>query len=426
MNYQESIQYLYDLRQFGAKLGLDNVRSLAGKVGSPQDGLKFIHIAGTNGKGSTCAFLESIYRHAEYKTGLFASPHLVSFRERLQVNHQLISNKEVIALVTELKPVLATFPRESHPTFFEVITIMAFMHFRNSECDIVILETGLGGRLDSTNIITPLASGITNIELDHQAWLGDTISEIAAEKAGIIKAGIPSFTCEEKPDALSVIREVANRQNSSLHTAHRDAIAKTRLLFKELPLPGEHQWKNATLARVIAEALFFNFPVPTDNLIQGLKNAHITGRFQIIQRGTQTLVLDCAHNPAGVRAFCETLTQQFPDQGASLIVGMLGDKETQSMCADLAGIADLVQLLPVHSSRSASPESLKEAFQKAAPDLSVSIAEGIQEALDDFQEAPLVAITGSIHFLGEVIEALGLENLPNERALNEYGEKDKP
>src|ERR1044071_3421581 len=175
MRYAEAVEYLYQLNKFGAVLGLDKTRELAAALGNPHQRLKFIHVAGTNGKGSTCAMLESIYRHAGYKTGLFTSPHLISFAERIQVNRQLIPEPKVARLVSEMLDILnlKQLPEIDHPTFFEVVTIMALKWFAEQKCDIVIWETGLGGRLDATNIVTPLASVITNIQFDHQEWLGD-------------------------------------------------------------------------------------------------------------------------------------------------------------------------------------------------------------------------------------------------------------
>jgi len=201
MTYSDAIHFLYNLRWFGAKLGLENTFKLAALAGNPQHRLRFIHVAGTNGKGSTCAMLESIYRAAGLRVGLFTSPHLVAFGERIQVNRHLISEADIARLATELQsllrqgwPAASTAPRTAnpapktdHPTFFEVITLMALCYFAERQCDLVIWETGLGGRFDSTNIVTPLASVITNIQFDHQKWLGETLASIAAEKAGIIK-----------------------------------------------------------------------------------------------------------------------------------------------------------------------------------------------------------------------------------------------
>src|SRR5690348_5589553 len=191
MTYAEAIQFLYSLQLFGANFGLETPRKLAALAGNPQEKLRFIHVAGTNGKGSTCAMLESIYRAAGLRVGLFTSPHLVSFRERIQVNRQLIGEADVVRLVEEMQPWFEEFPKGHHPTFFEAVTVMALRYFGEKKCDLVIWETGMGGRLDATNIVTPLASVITNISFDHQQWLGDTLAKIAGEKAGIIKPGVP-------------------------------------------------------------------------------------------------------------------------------------------------------------------------------------------------------------------------------------------
>ena len=216
MTYAEAIQFLYDLRLFGAKFGLENTFKLAALADNPQNQLRFIHVAGTNGKGSTCAMLESIYRAAGLHVGLFTSPHLVSFRERIQVNRRLIPEHEVVRLVEELQPLLKQFSSDHHPTFFEVVTVMALKYFAGQKCDLVIWETGLGGRLDATNIVKPLAGVITNIQFDHQQWLGDTLGKIAAEKAGIIKPGVPVITAADEPEALAVIEKTARGKNAPL------------------------------------------------------------------------------------------------------------------------------------------------------------------------------------------------------------------
>src|SRR5208337_2198974 len=226
MTYPDAIQYLYSLRWFGAKFGLTNTFKLAALAGDPQRRLRFIHVAGTNGKGSTCALLESIYRTAGLRVGLFTSPHLVSFRERIQIDREPISEDEVAGLTGEMMALLkaewgtgdAGFDSAvvEHPTFFEVVTVMALKYFETRNCELVIWETGMGGRLDATNIVTPLASVITNIQYDHQKWLGETLESIAAEKAGIIKPGVPVITTAEAPEALRVIEETARRQHAPL------------------------------------------------------------------------------------------------------------------------------------------------------------------------------------------------------------------
>src|SRR5580765_7331542 len=220
MLYKEAIDYLYSLRLFSTKLGLENTFRLAELGGNPQKDLRFVHVAGTNGKGSTCAMLESIYRAAGLRIGLFTSPHLVSFGERIQVNRQPIPAEEVVRLVTEFQSLLQSFPLAGHPTFFEVITIMALRYFVEQNCELIIWETGLGGRLDATNIVTPLASVITNISLDHEKWLGSTIGKIALEKAGIIKPAVPIITSATPGNGLEEITATALQRSSTLTVVH--------------------------------------------------------------------------------------------------------------------------------------------------------------------------------------------------------------
>src|SRR5580692_9800047 len=196
--YPRAVEFLYGLQWFGAKFGLENTLKLAALAGNPQNQLRFIHVAGTNGKGSTCAMLESIYRAAGWRVGLFTSPHLISFAERIQVGRSLISREDVARLTDEIRAAIAALGEEAHPTFFEVVTVMALKYFAEQQCDLVVWETGLGGRLDASNIVTPLASVITNVQLDHQQWLGQTLPEIAREKAGIIKPGVPVLTATDE------------------------------------------------------------------------------------------------------------------------------------------------------------------------------------------------------------------------------------
>src|SRR4051812_48549110 len=265
MTYPEAIQFLLNLRRFGATFGLANTLKLAGLAGDPQKRLRFIHVAGTNGKGSTCAMLESIYRAAGLKTGLFTSPHLVSFCERIQVNRKPILEQDVVRLATEIQPLLKESSADAHPTFFEAVTVMALKYFAEQKCDIVIWETGLGGRLDATNIVTPLASVITSIDLDHEKWLGHTITEIAREKAGIIKPGVPVFTLADTEEAWSVIRETAQRNNAPIHHLERKYMWPSSLI-------GPHQLDNSGLAVMVAKTI----PPPIDDATIGAALQNVT------------------------------------------------------------------------------------------------------------------------------------------------------
>jgi len=290
MTYSEAIEFLYSLQLFGSRPGLETTRALAALCGNPHEKLRFIHVAGTNGKGSTCAMLESVYRASGLRVGLFTSPHLVAFGERMQVNRKMISEDEVARLVAQMQGLLGKFPRDFHPTFFEVITVMALNFFVREQCDLVIWETGLGGRLDATNIVTPLASVITNIQFDHQSWLGDTLEKIAAEKAGIIKPGIPAITAASDPGALRVLQQTAEKNHSPFFQVTMDDTLRPPLSDVQLPLSGAHQRLNAAAAVCAVKILSAQLPVSEARLRDGLSKVIWPGRFQVHRRKDGSLV----------------------------------------------------------------------------------------------------------------------------------------
>jgi dihydrofolate synthase / folylpolyglutamate synthase len=415
VNYPEAIQFLYGLRLFGAKFALENTFKLAALAGNPQEKLRFIHVAGTNGKGSTCAMLESIYRTAGLRVGLFTSPHLVSFRERIQVNRQLIPESEVVRLVEELRAA----DKENEATLFEFATVMALKFFADQKCDLVIWETGLGGRFDATNIVTPLASVITNIAFDHQQWLGDTLGKIAFEKAGIIKPEIPVVTAVDGPEALAVIKKIALEKSASLE------IIKTNRLAGTLapPLLGEHQKQNATLALATVEILQKQILISQKQIETGLKNVDWPGRFQLIERPNgQKILLDGAHNVAGASVLRATIEKNFPDEKKrALILGILQDKDWRHICEILAPLADEIFCVPVASERSANPNELATACRTANSSAETFVCDSLNEALEKSSAERLMVITGSLYLVGEALELLKLSPVAkNERALNEW------
>jgi dihydrofolate synthase/folylpolyglutamate synthase len=462
MTYAEAIQFLYCLRLFGAKFGLENTFKLAALAGNPQDQLRFIHVAGTNGKGSTCAMLESIYRHAGLRVGLYTSPHLVAFGERIQVNRQRVGEAEVVRLVEQLQPWLKEFPADHHPTFFEVVTVMALTYFAEQQCDLVIWETGLGGRLDATNIVTPLASVITNIQFDHQRWLGETLDRIAAEKAGIIKPGVPVITGTDEPQALTVIQETALQQRAPLtlvtpaHTQHPP------LDTVKLPLLGWHQRLNAAVALATARTLQTQLPVNAAALREGLATVHWPGRLQLVERwergtgfqpvsaglqsksgapetgrmpvslpGTgkmpvpppgQRVLLDGAHNAAGATSLRAALEEHFPDARPTFILGVMADKDWDLMCEILAPLARRILCVQVQSERSADPDQLREACRRTNPGVAVETRAALVDALAAVEAEPFVVVAGSLYLIGEAMELLGLAAAPasDEKGLNEW------
>jgi len=407
VTYSKAIDWLYELRLLGSKLGLKNPRALAAHAGNPHERLRFTHVAGTNGKGSVCAMLESICREAGMKTGLFTSPHLLSFRERIQVNRQPVSEAQVVRLVECLQALMRNFPADRLPTFFEVVTVMALEHFAREEVDIVLWETGLGGRLDATNIVTPLASVITPIDLDHQQYLGDTLEQIAAEKAGIIKPGIPVFSAPQEPAALAVLQTTALRAGAPFSIASGETITR---------LPGRHQRQNAALAkRVIKEALA---AVPEKAIEAGLTKVQWAARAQCFEMDGRKVVIDAAHNPASAEAFADVLQEDFAGQRPTLLLGMLADKNWDSNVATLAPLAGRVVCVPVNSERGLNPDQL--AIAARAHCAEVECAGSVSAGWELVRSEPLVAVTGSLYLIGEVMDSLGLADAIDEPNLNEW------
>ena len=445
MTYAEAIQFLYDLRWFGAEFGLKNTLTLAAQAGNPQNRLRFIHVAGTNGKGSTCAMLESIYRAAGLRVGLFTSPHLVSFRERIQVNRRWISEADVVRLVSEMRwtgvapvslqddPAQKTIDgdrRDAGPTLFEFVTVMALRYFAEQQCELVIWETGLGGRLDATNIVTPLASVITNIQFDHQQWLGDTLTKIAAEKAGIIKPSVPVVTATGEAEALRVIEAVAREKDAKVVTVGQASRLSLTSFSRQnetgatpvLRLLGEHQQLNAALALATVDVLQEQLPVSGARIRAGLSDVDWPGRLQLVTRpGGQKILLDGAHNPAGVEALAAALQKHFPDVRPTLILGMLADKDWRPMCARLAALAARILTVPVGSERTAQAAELA-AVCRETPSVTTLECSALAEALQKTASDSFVVIAGSLYLVGEALELLGLsgEAGADERTLNEW------
>jgi dihydrofolate synthase/folylpolyglutamate synthase len=451
MTYPDAIEFLYSLRWFGAKFGLTHTFKLADLAGNPQNELRFVHVAGTNGKGSTSAMLESIYRTAGLRVGLFTSPHLVAFSERIQVNRQPILESEVAELIAEIQPLLKQFPTDEHPTFFEVVTVMALRYFAAQNCDLVIWETGLGGRLDATNIVNPLASVITNIHYDHQKYLGESLASIAGEKAGIIKPRIPVITGAHDPEALAVIRQTAHDQNAPLTMVQPAQAHEPPLDTLSLPLLGEHQRMNAAVALAVVRTLGrirvpasarqpmetgVTKPQTLSRLTEGLRSAagdevirnglsqvHWPGRLQLVIRSSgQKVLLDGAHNLNGAESLAAALRTYFPEARPVFILGILRDKDWSHMCELLAPLASRILLVPVHSERTAEPHGLAEVCRRVNRQATVTEHASLEAALSDSAKNGFVAIAGSLYLIGEAMELLQLSpaKVTQERGLNEW------
>lgn len=451
-SYPAAIEFLHGLQLFGASFGLGNVRRLASLAGNPQDRLRFIHVAGTNGKGSVCAMLESVYRAAGLRTGLFTSPHLVHFGERIQVNGRRLGDEEVIRLTGQLKDLLAAGAQRgwwregtvavtaseeigaytgdsvtraagsahlAHPTFFEVVTVMALRHFADADCEVVLWETGLGGRLDATNIVTPLAGVITNVSVEHAQQLGDTVIKIAAEKSGIVKPRVPAVVGAMDAAALRVIREVAASRGAPLRVAHDDQAGHD--LATEKPLFRGYQRWNARLARAVIDELQPVLPVSAAAIEAGLRNFHWPGRLQEVEcRGTRFLI-DGAHNPAGVRALRETLEAQDGWRPVPVVFGTFADKDVPAVLREVMPLAAKLLLVPIDSPRSARPAQLADQAARLAPGLPVQVCVALAEALGGVSGEERVLVTGSLFLVGAALEQLaGTSATVSERSLNDW------
>jgi dihydrofolate synthase/folylpolyglutamate synthase len=398
ISYRDVLSWLYSLQRFGIKLGLENIERLLEEL-SKRDVLqdlpwKVVHVAGTNGKGSVCAMIDSVCRAQGYRTGLFTSPHLVTFRERIRVNGEMISEEAVTDGLTTIRNFVANW--DPHPTFFEVVTALALKHFSDTRVEIVILETGLGGRLDATNAIQSNVSVITPIDFDHENWLGKTISEIAAEKAGIIKPGVPIVSASQRAEAEEVIRARAAECGAPLEFATKP--------YDKAPiaLAGSHQKQNAALAVGALRAA--KIDVDDSAIARGLAAIDWPGRFQ---RWDERTIVDGAHNPAAVRTLAETWREIFGDRRATLVLAILSDKNLPAICEALAPISEFVLLPKIRSERAADPEEVARAVADITPSLPYSITPSIGEALTLAQAKPNpILITGSLHFAGEVLAHL--------------------
>lgn len=418
MTYAEALTYLLSLQQFGFKPGLESTRRLASLVGNPHETLRFIHVAGTNGKGSVCAMLDAIHRTAGRRVGLYTSPHLIRFNERIRVDGTPIPDEALARLTAQLRAAVESASPKLEPTFFEFTTVLALLWFAESKVDLVAWETGLGGRYDATNIVTPLASIVTQIGLDHMAVLGPTIGAIAAEKAGIFKPDVPALTSATDPDALAILEFKARETGCPFIPVGHLAVEQFRY---DLPLLGEHQRTNAALAAAAIRVLRFLLPVSDEQMARGFASVRWPGRLQVLQRGKQTLLLDGAHNRDGIASLRAALERHFPNRAPVLVLGMLADKEWSEMARALAPLASRILTTRVSSTRTVSPDDLKAACLASAVTRPIRVTQSVAEALRGCAADPFVVVTGSLYLIGEALEVLGEgAGTVSERHLNEW------
>ena len=391
MNYSEALAWLYSTQRYGIKLGLENVRRLLGEL-ELSFPAQVIHVAGTNGKGSVCAMADAICRAAGHHTGLFTSPHLISFRERIRVGGEMIAEDKVACGLTEIRDLISTW--DPHPTFFEIATALALQHFRNAGCEILILETGMGGRLDATNAVPSSVSVITPIDFDHEKWLGYSIAEIATEKAGIIKPHVPVVSAPQSKEAETVIRKRAAECDAPLEFVN-EPWTKSRI-----GLRGEHQKLNAGVAVAALRAARISF---SDHALgKGLAHIEWPARFQTWD---EQIVIDGAHNPAGARTLQRTWRDEFGAECATVILAILRDKNASEIIDALRPMAARFLLPQIRSERAESPANLAELMRQRAIEHQqfASTADAISAARK-FSER--ILITGSLHFAGEALAIL--------------------
>lgn len=431
MSYQESWAFLDRLQFFKIKLGLASMTRFLESVGNPQSGLRFIHVAGTNGKGSVATTLLAILARAGYRAGLYTSPHLSCVRERFRINGRFITEEEFAREASVIRQALG----EEQITYFEFTTALALLWFAREKVDVAILEVGMGGRLDATNVITPLVGVITNVSMDHEQYLGNTLAAVAGEKAGIIKPGVPVVSGVAADDSLEVVSRVCREQEAELFLLGRDFLAepladgswryrgrgeKYRLVDGlRNRLAGAHQRQNAALALAALEVVDGVLPVSGEDMRLGLQSVHWPGRLEFFCRdagqvvlcpepgeatgGVRRYLLDGAHNPAGVESLKDALQTGFSRKRLILVWASMADKDFAGALAIIAGLAEVFVFTRPESERSAGLEELCLALpeeKRSSALVAATVAEALDEAARQAESDDLICVAGSLYLVG--------------------------
>lgn len=421
--YTEAVNWIHGRLKLGIKPGLKRMEWMLERLGRPERRLKAVHVAGTNGKGSTVCFLRHILQEAGYSVGTFTSPYVEQFNERISVNGVPISDEEIVQLVNVIQPLAEELEQSElgGPTEFEVITAMMFYYFGKMNVqDIVVIEAGLGGRLDSTNVIYPLLSVITNVSYDHMNILGETLSAIAFEKAGIIKAGIPVITGVEQDEALSVIQEKAKEVKAKVYVLGNDFVVNNvasfghgerfsvSTIFANYPnltisMFGAHQVKNAALAVMAADYLrvYYSFIIEEEALRNGLAKAQWLGRFEKMN-DDPLIIIDGAHNEAGVQSLVETVKTHYSDRDVHLLVAALADKPLDKMIPPLASIAKTITFTSFDFPRAATAKQLEQLCDHPKKACCSDWKQWLLDAKKSTSDRDLFLITGSLYFISDV------------------------
>ncbi len=388
MDYREAIDWLFSTQMFGIKLGLEGPRHLLKEsLAYPAHRVTVIHVAGTNGKGSTCAMIDSIARACGKRSGLFTSPHLIDYRERIKVSGREIPEDSCAAMLTELRDLCERM--ETHPTFFEITLVLAMQWFKRCECEVIVLETGMGGRLDATTAVPADLCVITPIGLDHMQWLGDTLEKIALEKAGIMVAGKPVISAPQTAEVRSVLEKEANELRAPIE------FMEEPLLGYPMALAGEHQKWNAALA--VAALHRAGFQLSADSVRYGLSTVDWPGRFEVIRPG---IVLDGAHNPQSAEVLAATWRECHPDKMAVLVFSAVGGKDIRGILEILTPIASSIHFCPVDTPRAVPAPELAGLLPPDAPPHVVY--ETFQAAFEAAQsDGGPILVAGSLFLVGE-------------------------
>lgn len=420
MNYKEALEYIHGINWQFCKPGLERTEELCEMLGNPQKSLKFVHVAGTNGKGSFCSMLSSILKEAGYRVGTYTSPYITKFNERMAINGKPISNKELCELTQAVKA--HADKMTDKPTEFELVTAIAFTYFAKNKCDVVVLECGLGGRLDSTNIIdTPVLSVITGISLDHTAILGDTVSKIAYEKAGIIKENVSVLWCGESKEAKEVILNVAKEKNAPVYFPSHDELIIKRATFDgtmldyknfrnvEIKLLGAYQPINcANVLEAVSVLCMHGFYINQPHVIEGLKKAEWHARFERIS-DTPLVIFDGAHNPEGIEASINSIKNYFGSTKIYVLTGVMADKDYNYIASKISEVADKIFCLTPNNPRALDAEKYAEVFKSLGKDATAykTVKEATRCAiLGAKSNGKMLLCLGSLYMYGEIVKEI--------------------
>ena len=438
--YDKAIRYLFDhtdyekqktLRYNVTTFDLSRMEKLLKLLGNPHEKITTVHIAGTKGKGSTATMLAKMIEANDYSVGLYTSPHVTTLNERISINSQMVTDKEMLKLINRTHASIEKCIKEGDsPTFFEIMTALAFLHFAEEDVDVAIIETGLGGRLDSTNVINPKVIGITNISIDHQNLLGNTLDCIAKEKAGVFKKGVPVITVPQEPAAMRVLKKHANEMSAPLSITGRDidfssrfessrehgphtricmTTSQSKFEHLRVPLPGEHQAVNCGLALAMLDTLKTKgYNIDDNKAALGLSSVSLTGRMEIISHDPR-IIVDTAHNAASIRALIQAIGQHVPYDSMVIIFGCNGDKDVRGMLEQLQYGADKVIFTRSNSPKAVYPQDLAEMYTEICGKMcqtALTLREAVRIASNAISREDLICVTGSFYLVGQAKEQL--------------------